>query len=73
MSDLCHNHGKMKYILTNRMNQDCIENLFSVIRGKGIHADNPNVCEFRAALRQVMVDSMFAFSDKKNCQDDVDD
>ena len=33
-----------KYFLTNTLNQDCVENLFSIIRGSGGHRDNPN-CE----------------------------
>ena len=30
------------YLLTNRLNQDCIENLFSILRGKRGFRDNPN-------------------------------
>ena len=42
-----------KYLLTNRLNQDCLENLFSVIRGKGGQRDNPEPLQFRTAFRQV--------------------
>ena len=35
-----------KYFLTNRLNQDCLENLFSIIRGRGRHRDNPNPQKF---------------------------
>lgn len=38
--DLTKNYG-FKYLLTNRLNQDCIENPFSIIRGRGGHRDNP--------------------------------
>lgn len=48
-----HNTYKVSFLLTNRLNQDCVENLFSVIRSKGAQRDNPNAREFRAALRQV--------------------
>ena len=49
---LQQNHG-LKFLFTNRLNQDCIENLFSVIRGKGGHRDNPDPSHFRAAFREV--------------------
>ena len=49
---LRQNHG-LKFLFTNRLNQDCIENLFSVIRGKGGQRDNPDPSQFRAAFRQV--------------------
>ena len=32
------------------LNQACVENLFSVIRGKGGHRDNPDVNQFTSAL-----------------------
>ena len=42
-----------KFLLTNRLNQDCLENVFSVIRGKGGQRDNPDPLQFRTASRQV--------------------
>ena len=42
-------HG-FKFLLTNRLNQDCIENLFSLIRAKGAQRDNPDAGQFRAAF-----------------------
>ena len=62
----------VEYIVTNRLNQDAIENLFSVIRGKGSHHDNPDPQQFRYRLRQVMVDKILIPSKVSNCQDDVD-
>ena len=50
--DLHSTHG-LKFLLTNRLNQDCVENLFSVIRGKGGPRDNPDAGQFRTALRKV--------------------
>ncbi|KAF1384400.1 hypothetical protein PFLUV_G00119740 [Perca fluviatilis] len=41
----------MKYVCTAKLNQDCIENLFSLVRGKGGHKYNPSAREFTAALR----------------------
>jgi hypothetical protein len=43
----------MTFLLTNRLIQDCVENLFSVIRAKGAQRDNPDAGQFRLALRQV--------------------
>ena len=62
----------VQYIVTNRLNQDALENLFSVIRGKGSHHDNPDPQQFRYRLRQVMVDKILIPSKVSNCQDDVD-
>ena len=69
--DLRLNHG-FKFLYTNRLNQDCIENLFSIIRGKGGQLDNPDSCQFRASLRQVMVDRILIPSDSANCEADLD-
>lgn len=69
--DLHQTHG-IKFLLTNRLNQDCVENLFSIIRGKGGHRDNPDAVHFRAAFRQVMVDAVMIPSKASNCQEDVD-
>ncbi|KAK7503101.1 hypothetical protein BaRGS_00005727, partial [Batillaria attramentaria] len=60
------------FLLTNRLNQDCLENLFSCIRGKGGHLDNPNAAQFRLFLRQAMVDSLFIHSAGSNCSEDND-
>ena len=43
------------FLLTNRLNQDCVENVFSVIRGKGGQRDRPDPQQFRTAFRQVFV------------------
>ena len=59
----------VKFLSTNRLNQDCIENLFSVIRGKMRNGDNPSPKQFRQFLRQVMVDSILTQSDISNCEE----
>ena len=64
-------HG-FKFLLTNRLNQDCIENLFSLIRAKGAQRDNPDAGQFRAALQQVMVDNVMVPSKSANCEAAVD-
>ena len=60
------------FLLTNRLNQDCLENLFSIIRSRGGHRDNPTANEFRAALKQVMCSKMMAPLGNQNCESDSD-
>ena len=69
--DLHRNCG-LKFLLTNRLNQDCLENFFSVIRGRGGHRDNPNAMQFRAEYRAVAVDTLFLQSPTSNCKEDSD-
>lgn len=70
--DVLHTEYHVKYLLTSRLNQDCLENLFSVIRHKGAQRDNPDVSQFRAAFRQCMVDSVMMPGKNANCVEDVD-
>ena len=72
VDDVTENVPGVKYLITDRLNQDCIENLFSVLRGKNIHSTNPDAQQFRNALRQVMVDWILLTSQGSNCSDDVD-
>ena len=51
--DTLHTEHQFKYLLTNRLNQDCVENLFSVVRAKGAGYDNPDAKQFRSAFSQV--------------------
>ena len=50
----------------------CIENLFSLIRGKWGFRDNPDPSQFRAAFRHVVIDMLFVHSKSSNCQEDFD-
>ena len=63
---------EFEFLPTNQLNQDCLENMFSVVRGKGGHRDNPNPQQFRAAFRQILVDQLLTKSDVSNCEDDLD-
>ena len=69
--DLHINH-KYSFLLTNRLNQDCIENMFSMIRAKGGCRDNPDPEEFRSAFRQVIMSQLLVQSDRSNCNADFD-
>ena len=65
-----HSTHNLKYLMTSRINQDCIENLFSVVRGKGGHMDNPDPKHFRLFFRQAMVDAVLRQSKTSNCLED---
>ena len=54
--DVLHCEYSVKYLLTNHLNQDCVENLFAIIRNKGAQRDNPDASQVRATFRKVMVD-----------------
>lgn len=70
-SDLSENYG-FSHLFTSCLNQDSVENLFSIIRGKGGHRFNPDAREFRAAYRQVLFDQMLMPSPGSNCELDTD-
>ena len=65
-------HG-VKFIRTRQLNQYSVENLFSIVRAKGGARDNPDAQQFRAALRQIMVDAVMQPGSMSNCEEDVDD
>ena len=70
--DKLHSEHDFRFLLTNRLNQDYVENLFSIIRAQGAQRDNPDAGQFRAAFRQVMVDMVMIPSKGGNCEEDVD-
>lgn len=70
---LFHTEG-FSYFATRRCNQDCVENLFSTIRMKGLQRDNPTTTQFSAALKNIMVCAIFTNfqSSATNCEMDGD-
>ena len=58
---------KYKFLLTSRLNQDALENLFSIIRYRGGHRDNPDSMQFRAAFKQVLVQNLLEPTENSNC------
>ena len=56
-----------KYLLKNWLNQNCLENLFWILRSKGEFKDNPDPQQFRATLRHAIIDKHFVFSTSANC------
>ena len=63
---------KYKFLLTSRLNQDCIENFFSTMRGCGGHRDNPDVTQFRSSFRYIAVNKLFVDNSGRNCKNDLD-
>ena len=47
--------GPFKYILTARLNQDCLENLFSKLRAMGGPNDHPGPVRFMKRLRMMLL------------------
>lgn len=68
-------HGSLseQTLLTYRLNQDCVENFFSQVRGKGGHRDHPTCEEFRSAFRDLQIDGLLTVSARGNCQEDIGD
>ena len=62
---------KIFFLLTSRLNQDSLENLFS-IRGCGGHRDNPGPVHFQSAFKQVSVQNMFMLAASAKCRPDSD-
>lgn len=60
-----------QFLLTRRLTQDCLENLFSVIRSKGFHNVTPDCSKFRSAVRGVMSNQMLMPSPDGNCELDL--
>ena len=70
--EFLENSHSLKFLLTNRLNQDCLDNFFSVMRNRGGHRDNPNSVEFRTGYRAVAINSLFVKSQNTNCIEDID-
>ncbi|VEN63638.1 unnamed protein product [Callosobruchus maculatus] len=62
----------VKYFLTSRLNQDPLENLFSVIRNRGGYNPQPTAREFRIALQHNM-HIRLQNSVSSNCEIDNDE
>jgi hypothetical protein len=67
------NNG-ITFLITNRLNQDVLENLFSIFRQKGEYNRNPTVRKIRTLFRSTCVFSLIA-SKSSNCEisQEVDD
>ncbi|KAE9524069.1 hypothetical protein AGLY_015550 [Aphis glycines] len=62
------------YVLfTNRLNQDCLENLFSMFRNKNGNNRNPTPVQFYIAFRNLFCLNYFQHSPNANCIKDIND
>ena len=59
-------------LCTSRLNQDCIENFFSLVRGRGGNRANPSTVEFVAGYCSLSIDFLFVQSALSNYQADAD-
>ena len=66
------NEGSFKLVLTSRLNQYCIENLFSIIRGKGAFRGNPVLCSSKTTSCLWWLTHFFVQSTASNCKVDND-
>lgn len=64
--DLQKKYG-LEYLLTHKMLQDMIENLFSVIRMMGWFWNNPTPYQFQAAIRRILIHHEVVYSSNSNC------
>ncbi|KAG0411980.1 hypothetical protein HPB47_010894 [Ixodes persulcatus] len=61
------------FLMTNRLNQDCLENSFSTIRQKGGFRDSPDTEEFKASVKALMSENVMRPSWLTNCEEDLDE
>ena len=61
----------VQYLCTRKINQDPLENCFSVIRSQGGFCDNPDSKKFADAYKHVMIKSCMLQSELVNCEPDV--
>ena len=62
----------LDFLLTRRLNQDALENMFGVIRMSGGQNDVPDAVQFRWALRKAVTNSLLLAPDSANCEPDGD-
>lgn len=60
-----------QFLFTRRITQDCVENLFSVIRYKGGNNVTPDSTKFRCSLRSVMANQLLQPSIDSNSEVDA--
>lgn len=59
-----------KYILTRRINQDCLENYFGIIRKRDGNSCNPTPQQFINAFKKTFSLKFLIISENTNCADD---
>ena len=66
---LFDNHPEVEYLLGYKVSQDHLETLFSRIRSRGGFNNNPDVKQFKSAMRSLMVKTDVTASSHANCLD----
>jgi len=59
-------------LFTNRLNQDCLENLFGNFRQQNGNNQNPTPIQFLWSFKKLFFINYFKHSDGANCIDDLD-
>jgi hypothetical protein len=67
-----HESCQFTFLITRRLNQDPIENFFSIIRQKGGKCDNPTPIMFCRIFRQVFTTQLINVSHSSKCEEDSD-
>lgn len=67
---LLKNTYNFDFLLTRRLNQDALENFFSVIRQRGGNCDNPTPLHFSRLFKQVCCNSLLTPVAGSNCEVD---
>ena len=67
-NELVCNRRRYSYLMTGRLTQDCVENLFSSIRGRG--DTHPSPVQFRHNLRIVSLSQFMQISESSSYQQD---
>lgn len=65
-----HDQYDYQFLLTNRLNQDSLENLFSCIRNSGGNSDSPTAPKFVSHLKNVVTNSFMNDYTYGNCLHD---
>lgn len=61
---------KLEYLLTRRINQDCLENFFCCIRKAGGNNYTPNVLQLKSGMKNLVCNNILSDSYNGNCSDD---
>lgn len=64
---LFEHYTEVKYMLGYKLSQDHIETLFSKIRSKGGFNNNPDIRQFKSALKSLLVKTEITPSSNANC------
>lgn len=68
--DISEFNEGIDFLLTKRLNQDVVENLFSLLRAKGGNNKNPSVFEINMLLAKILSINLLQYSPSGNCMND---